>query len=142
MTEAKEKKQVPLRPGAFEIPEEPGAKPYLIGSRCGNCGKYFFPTRFVCLNCGQRELEKVALSGKGKVYTYTIVRQQLPGSLVQAPYGMASIILGEGCQVTTVVTDNFESLDIDMDMEVYFDKIREDAEGNDQMVYKFRVAKR
>jgi hypothetical protein len=29
-----------------------------------------------------------------------------------------------------------------MDMEVYFEKIREDAEGNEQIVYKFRPTKK
>lgn len=143
MTEAKaEKKQVPLRRGLFRIPEEPGAKPYLIASKCGNCGKYFFPTRVVCLNCGKRELEEVALGGKGKLYTYTIAQQQLPGALMKVPYAIAGIAMDEGCQVHTVVTEDWESLDIDMDMEVYFEKIREDAEGNEQIVYKFRPTKK
>ncbi len=141
MTEAKEKKRVPLRRGAFEIPEEPGAEPHLVGVKCRKCGKYFFPMRHVCLNCGGRELDKVPLKGKGKLYTYTIVRQQLPGSLVQVPYGLAMVSLEEGCQLETVVTEGFESLEIGMDMEVYFEKIREDAEGNDQIVFKVRAVK-
>jgi hypothetical protein len=29
-----------------------------------------------------------------------------------------------------------------MDMEVYFEKIQEDAEGNEQIVYKFRPVKK
>jgi len=143
MTEAKaEKKQVPLRRGLFRIPEEPGAKPYLIASKCGTCGKYFFPTRAICLNCGKRELEEVTLGGKGKLYTYTIAQQQLPGALIKVPYAIAGIAMDEGCQVHTVVTEDWESLDIDMDMEVYFEKIREDAEGNEQIVYKFRPTKK
>jgi uncharacterized OB-fold protein len=48
----------------------------------------------------------------------------------------------EGCQVPTVVTEGWDSLDIGMEMEVYFEKIQEDAEGNDQIVYKFRRAKK
>jgi len=137
-----EKKQVPLRPGMFRIPEEPGAKPYLVASKCGNCGKHYFPTRVVCLNCGRRGLDEVALGGKGKLYTYTIARQQLPGSLVAVPYAIASVTMDEGCQVQSVVTEDWESLDIGMEIEVYFEKIREDAEGNDQIVYKFRPVKR
>ena len=143
MTQAKSgKKQVPLRPGRFKIPEQPGAKPHLIASRCRNCGKYFFPTRVVCLNCGKPTLEEAPLQGKGKLYTYTIARQQLPGALVTPPYAIANILMEEGCQVPTIVTEGWDSLDIDMDMEVYFEKIREDAEGNEQIVYKFRPVKK
>jgi len=142
MTEVKaEKKQVPLRPGLFKIPEGLGAKPYLVASRCRNCGEHFVPTRLICLNCGKQETEEVALGGRGKLSTYTIVRQQVPGALVPVPYVLAIITMDEGCQVYTVVTEEFESLHIGMDMEVYFEKIREDAEGNEQIVYKFRPVK-
>jgi len=124
MTEAKPtKKQVPLRPGRFKIPEEPGRKPYLLASRCRSCGKHFFPTRVICLNCGKQELEDVPLRGRGKLYTYTIA-------------------MDEGCQVQTVVTEGWDSLKIGMNMEVYFEKIREDTEGNEQIVYKFRAVKK
>ncbi len=143
MTQAKpRKKQVPLRPGRFRIPEQPRAEPYLIASRCRTCGKYFFPTRAVCLNCGKQTLEETPLKGKGTLYTYTIARQQLPGALVTPPYAIANILMEEGCQVPTIVTEGWDSLDIDMDMEVYFEKIREDTEGNEQIAYKFRPVKK
>lgn len=142
MTEVKlEKKQVPLRPGLFKIPEEAGAKPYIIASRCKNCGEHFFPTRLICLKCGKEETEEVALAGRGKVATYTTVMQQVPGSLVTPPYDLAIITMDEGCQVQTVVTEDAESIRIGMPMEVYFEKIREDADGNEEIVYKFRQAK-
>jgi hypothetical protein len=39
-----------------------------------------------------------------------------------------------------VVTEDWENLDVDMDMEVYFEKVAEDPEGNDLIAYKFRAA--
>jgi len=137
-----QKKRLPLRPEAgFRIPDEHGAEPYLLASKCRNCGKHFFPARVICLNCGKHEMEEVALDGRGKVYTYTIVRQQLPGALVQVPYALAIIAMNEGCQVQSVVTENCESIDIGTEVEVYFEKVMEDAEGNDLIVYKFRSVK-
>ena len=133
------KKQVPLRPDIFKIPEKPGEKPYLIGSKCKECGTHFFPSRVICLNCTAQAMEETPLSGRGKVYTYTIARQQLPGALVQVPYAIAIILMEEGCQVYTPVTEGWESLEIDMEMEVYFEKVSEDEEGNDQLAYKFRA---
>jgi len=61
---------------------------------------------------------------------------------VTPPYAIAAIAMEEGCQVPAVVTEDWDSLDINMDMEVYFEKIQEDAEGNEQMVYKFRPVKK
>lgn len=137
-----EKKRLPLRPGAgFRIPEEPGAKPYLYASRCGNCGKHFVPRRVICLNCDKQEMEEVALAGTGKLYAYTIVHHQVPGILLKVPYALAIIAMDEACAVRTVVTEDCESLVIDSKMEAYFEKGMEDAEGNDLIVCKFRATK-
>jgi len=134
-----EKKQVPIRRGRFKVPDEPGAKPYLIGCKCGNCGKYFSGTRVVCLNCGKQQMEEVALSGKGKVYTFTTVHQQLPFALVEVPYAIVVVELEEGCQTRGVVTENFENVEVGKEVETYFEKVREDDEGNDLITDKFRL---
>lgn len=139
--EKSKKKQLPLKAGLFKIPDKLDEKPYLIASRCKECSTYFFPTRVICLNCGAEAMEEAPLKGRGKVYTYTIARQQLPGALVQVPYAIAIISMEEGCQVQTVVTEDWESIDIGTEMEAYFEKVREDEEGNDQIAYKFRAAK-
>ena len=134
-----EKKRRPIRPGRFLVPEDPEAEPYLVGCRCGNCGKYFVPPRVICLNCGNHEMSPAALSGRGTVYSYTIVHQQLPFSLVQAPYAVVIAALEEGCQIHGVVTENLESLDVGTPLEVYFEKVREDDEGSVLLMDKFRI---
>ncbi|MBW2087061.1 MAG: OB-fold domain-containing protein, partial [Deltaproteobacteria bacterium] len=73
--------------------------------------------------------------------TYTVAQQQLPGALVQVPYAIAIVLMEEGCQIHTVVTEDWENLEVDMDVEVYFEKMSEDQEGNDQLAYKFRAVK-
>ncbi len=134
------KKQLPLRPGAgFVVPEEPGAKPYLVASKCGNCGKFFYPSRVICLNCGKQQMETAPLKGTGKLYTYTIVQHQVPGALVTVPYALVLVAMDEECTVRSIVTEDWESLKIGMRMEAHFEKIREDAEGNDLLVCKFRA---
>ena len=84
-------------------------------------------------------MQEVPLSGKGKVYTYTIARQQVPGALVKVPYALAIVLLNEGCQVHTVITENWESVKVDMPVEVYFDIMARDEEGQEQIAYKFRA---
>ena len=144
MAETKsEKKRLPLAHAGFVIPEDPKAKPYLVGAKCTNCGKIFTGIRVICLNCGaQNTMERLPLGDKGKLYTYTVVWQRRPGALVDVPYAIASVVMDEGCQMQGVVTEDLESLDIGVDMEVYFEKMREDAEGNDEIAFKFRVAKK
>lgn len=143
MTETKsEKKRVPLAHAGFVIPEDPKAKPYLVGAKCTSCGKVFTSVRVICLNCSaQNTMEKMPLGGKGKLYTYTVIWQQLPGALIKVPYALVNVVMDEGCQMQGVATEDFESLDIGMDMEVYFEKMREDAEGNDEIAFKFRAVK-
>ncbi len=143
MTETKpKKKRVPLAGARFVIPEDPKAEPYLVGAKCTNCDKVFSGTRVFCLNCGkQNTMKSLPIGGKGKLYTYTIVHQQLPGALVNVPYAIVDVVMDEGCQIQGVATGDLESLDIDMDMEVYFEKMREDSEGNDEIAFKFRPVK-
>ena len=133
------KNQVPIRPGMFRIPNKPGKPPYLYGGKCKRCNTMFFPIREICLHCGAEDMEETPLTGRGKIYTYTIAHQQVPGALMKVPYGIAIVLMEEGCQVHTVITENWESLKVDMDVEVYFEKLGEDEDGKDQIVYKFRA---
>lgn len=137
--ESTAKKQLPLKPGLFVMPDDPNQKPYITAGRCKNCGTYFYPQRRVCLNCSAQEMETAPLSGKGKVYTYTIAHQQLPGALVQVPYAIAIVETEEGCQLHTVITEDWENVKVDMPVEVYFEKVFEDDDGNNLLAYKFRA---
>ncbi len=141
MTEAaSEKKRLPLRPGRFVVPDDPAESPYVLAGRCGNCGKYFLPSRVICLNCGRQEIEPARLSGKGTLYSYTIVHQPLPNALVKPPYAIAIVTMEEGCQARGVVTDGHDKLKIDMPMEMYFEVMKTDDEGNELLADKFRAA--
>lgn len=142
MTEAVAKKRLPLRRGRFVVPEDPNNQPYLIAGKCNNCGKYFAPPRHICLNCGKQMMEIAPLSGKGKVYSFTAVWQQLPGALVKVPYAIVIVSFLEGCQMHAVVTEDYDKLQVDQDVEVYFEKIAEDKDGNDLIVDKFRIVKK
>jgi hypothetical protein len=43
--------------------------------------------------------------------------------------------------VHAVVTEDYDKLQVDQDVEVYFEKIAEDDDGNELIVDKFRIAK-
>ncbi len=91
---------VPFRRGVLELDQD--GKGQLIGSRCPSCGAHFFPAREVCSNCLSADLKQVPLSGRGTLYTYTVVRQSVPGFTV--PYLLGYVDLPEGVRVLGVLS--------------------------------------
>jgi uncharacterized OB-fold protein len=45
----------------------------LVGKSCEGCGAILFPPRLICLECGQRKMEDIKLSGNGTILTYTVI---------------------------------------------------------------------
>ena len=133
-----ERTQVPIKGARLRL----GESPALMGSRCPQCGEHFYPPRYVCLNCYHEGLEEVALSTRGELYSFTIARVALPGTLMTPPYVIAQVRLPEGVSVATVLTDvDPEAVRIGMPLELVVEKASVDSEGNDVMTFKFRPAK-
>ncbi|MEK0777848.1 zinc ribbon domain-containing protein, partial [Mycobacterium ulcerans] len=71
--------QQPAVAGWFTTDE--AGSPHLIGSKCPPCGTYVFPPRENnCPNpaCANDKLESVALSRRGKLWSYTENRYAPP----------------------------------------------------------------
>ena len=133
-----ERTQVPIKGARLRL----GESPALMGSCCPQCGEHFYPPRYVCLNCYQEGLEEVALSRRGELWTFTIARAALPGTLMTPPYVIAQVRLPEGVSVATVLTDvDPEAVRIGMPLDLIVEKASVDSEGNDVMTFKFRPAK-
>jgi uncharacterized OB-fold protein len=120
----------PLKEGMYEISDSSPQGVHLIGSTCRDCGCSFFPARQICLNCGKTALERVPLSTRGKLDTFTIVWQVPPGALVKAPYAIGRILLPEGVYVGSLLGGcDMDDLKIGMDMEIGLEELSEDEEG-------------
>ena len=50
-----------------------GQRLRLIAGRCQSCGTLAYPQRSVCTACGHRAFDEAPLSGRGTIYTYTII---------------------------------------------------------------------
>jgi uncharacterized OB-fold protein len=93
----------PVRPGLLtgDLNDLPGVR--LAGSRCAACGEAALGTVQVCLNCGSDEVQPIALSNEGAVWTYTVVRYRPPGNYKGAepfkPFALALVELAEGLRV-------------------------------------------
>jgi hypothetical protein len=103
----------------------------LIGSRCQTCKGVFFPSTRVCPNCRRRgKVEQLEFSGRGKVFSYTVIHAA-PRMLEQStPYAVALVQLDEGPRVLSQIVDcPLGELKIGMEVEACFRKLFEQDEG-------------
>jgi uncharacterized OB-fold protein len=115
----------------------------LLGVKCENCGSVLFPPRAICPKCRRKSLGKIKnykLSGKGKVYSYTLVHEPMPDFTLMKPYILAMVEMDEGVRVTAQIVDcKPEDVGIGMRVEAIFRKLG--SEGNSGIIrygYKFR----
>ena len=92
--------------------------------RCKSCDTKFFYPRERCPECLSNNLEWVKITGRGRVYTYTVVRQ--PGNPAfndDVPYVFAIIQLDEGPRMNGNVK-NIDPMQVQVDMpvEVFFEQ--------------------
>jgi hypothetical protein len=97
----------------------------LILQKCKDCGKYIFYPRIACPHCSSDDVEWVEASGKGKVYSYTVVVNNAPSAFIKdMPYVIAIVRLEEGVQMlTNIVGYNPEEVKCDMLVQVTFEKL-------------------
>jgi hypothetical protein len=95
--------------------------------RCTACGAMRHHPRPMCPQCNCFEYEWMRASGRGTLYTFTIVHgPTLPVFQAQAPYNVAVIQLDEGpFIVSNVIGSSREHLHIGMRVEVVFEAIDE-----------------
>ncbi len=116
----------------------------LAGSECSICHKKYFPTKTMCPVCHRRSLgkmEKFYFSGCGKINSFTIVHDPIPGYRSQVPYILATIDLEEGDTVLGQIVDcSPEDVSIGTEVEMVFRKLAEEGKsGTIQYGYKFRI---
>lgn len=116
----------------------------LVAHKCGNCNKVYFPPRDVCPDCHRDSIGKMKemeLSGKGSIFSFTVVHDVPPAFKRQRPYILALIKLDEGPMVTGQIVDSTAD-EVEMEARVHsvFRKIREDGQsGIIQYGYKFAL---
>lgn len=114
----------------------------LLGVKCDNCGKPYFPKRSICPKCRRKgKLHEVQFSGKGKVYSFTEVTAPPEGFEDQVPYILAIIELDEGAKLTAQIVDaHKKDVKIGSRVERVFRVIqRDDPEGLIHYGFKFRL---
>ena len=102
--------------------------------KCDDCGTLRFVPKEICPHCGSLACNWAQVSGRGKVYTYTVIhRGPTPAYQADAPYVIAHVELEEGPRMIGNLTGCAPTeVRIGMPVEVAF----EDVAG-DWTLFKF-----
>jgi uncharacterized OB-fold protein len=73
----------------------------LLLKRCDDCGTVSWYPKFLCASCGSLHLLSFDASGRGEVYSFTVVHRGLGVYAEAAPYVIAYVELEEGPRVLT-----------------------------------------
>jgi uncharacterized protein len=75
------------------------AEEKLMIGKCADCGATHFYPRAVCPNCFSDKTELQQASGRGTIYTFSVMRR------TPAPYAIAYVTLAEGPTMMTNIVD-------------------------------------
>ncbi|HEX2172107.1 MAG TPA: Zn-ribbon domain-containing OB-fold protein [Dehalococcoidia bacterium] len=100
----------------------------LLIQRCSACGRYVFYPRPICDNCLSPDLQWTRVSGKGRVYSYTVIRQAASKRFApDVPYLFAIVELAEGPRMATNLVDcPLERARVGLPVEVFFDDVTDE----------------
>jgi uncharacterized OB-fold protein len=119
---------VELCPDAWTEPFWTAAASHqLVCARCVPCRRFRSPPSPFCPNCQSQQIEWIELSGRGRIYSYTVVRRALTAALERSvPYVIAVVELpdAEGVRLLSNVVDmEIEDVHIGMGVAVVWDDV-------------------
>lgn len=92
--------------------------PVLLGSKCSSCGYVSYPKKIACPRCGTKTMKEERLSGRAKLYSYTVTYVGQPG--VKVPYVLGMVDLVEGPRVLAQIAGiggEYRKLHLGMEMQ-------------------------
>ena len=119
--------------------------PVLLGSRCTNCDNHMFPRQRGCPKCMFDQQEDIELGTRGTLWTWTV--QAFPPKSPPylgptgddfVPYGVGYVELADQVRVESRLTiGDPDQLEIGMEMELVYEPLGTDEDGNDVVTYAF-----
>ncbi len=119
---------IPLpRPTALSRPHWDGCREgRLRVQRCTSCQAYVFIPQPICTSCQSPDLVWTESSGRGVVYSYTVVHRA-PRPAFETPYVVAIIELEEGWYMLTNLVDCApEAVRVGLPVEVAFRRMSDE----------------
>lgn len=87
----------------------------LLVGMCSACGQAHFYPRRMCPHCGSQAIEWAPSSGRGTIYSYSVLRRS------KTPYALSWVVLEEGVGLLTNIVDcDLDALAIGQDVVVTF----------------------
>jgi uncharacterized OB-fold protein len=129
---------------ASMLQQDSDSRPYWEGlkqgelriQRCDSCGRAVFYPRSLCPHCFSDQLSWIVASGKGSIYSYTVVHQTFGPFAVQTPFIIAIVELEEGVRMMSRILDAPRvQVAIGLPVQVTFESV-----GDDMMLPYFRLA--
>jgi uncharacterized protein len=110
----------------------------LLLERCSGCQAVIWYPRGFCPRCGSTATDWIEASGRGTVYSYTVVRRSFGAFAPLTPYVVAYIELAEGPRIlSNVVGLEPDGVTIGLPVELAVEK-----PDRSPAVYRFRPAPR
>lgn len=141
MTEAGVRKPLPAVTPETKPFWDAAAQQKLVMQRCHECNAWVWTPRPSCNECGSDKVEWTPMSGRGEVYSFTVIRQIAGRAASQAfqsdiPYVVAWVDLDEGPRmITNIIGCPVEDVAIGMKVAVVFEQA-----SNDVWLPKFKPA--
>ena len=106
---------------------EAAANRKLVMQHCSDCQSWVWCPRPACVECGSEKLQWIPVSGRGKLFAFTVIREvvgrALRGFAKDIPYVTAWIDLEEGPRIcSNVVGCPIEKVAIGMAVDVVFEE--------------------
>ncbi|MCM3740037.1 Zn-ribbon domain-containing OB-fold protein [Oceanobacillus luteolus] len=98
----------------------------LLIQQCRSCHKNIFYPRSFCPNCFSEEIQWKKASGKGKIYSYTVVHHAFGPFKEETPFIVGIVELDEGVRMLTRIIGERNQVQIDKEVTVVFQRISED----------------
>jgi uncharacterized OB-fold protein len=112
--------RVPIREGLLSGPLSRLDDVRLAGGKCVTCGETSLGKASVCPNCGRDTVHEVALSNRGVLWSYTVVRHKPPGNYRGpepfVPFGLGLVELPEGLRVLSPIECSIDQLKFGLEL--------------------------
>ena len=97
--------------------------------RCDDCGAWRHVPRELCAECGSWQWQWTRSSGRGEVFTFTVVGRALhPAFRDDTPYAPVVVEMEEGVRLLSQVVDcPPDELEIGIPVEVVFDAVTDEV---------------
>ncbi len=113
----------------------------IIGSICNDCSYESFPEFYTCSKCGSSNIEDKIMPNTGKIISYTISYESMPGFEAEIPMPIGLIQLTNGVNIIAHIVDsNIETIKVNASVKSVFRKINIDGKSGQIFYgYKFKV---